>query len=408
MKRVVITGMGAVSPFGVGTDSLMKSLSAGDSGIQAMDELAQITGLNPTIAGKVPDYDAKLIPRKFRRTMSPMSIFATLATQEAITQAGLSKEIITGGTAGLSVSSTVGSVQALQSFFTKFLDGFSIEEIKATEFFKIMNHSCAANLTQCFEITGRVMAPSAACSTGCQTIGLAAEAIAIGKQDIMLCGGADELHPLTVSTFDIIQAASTGYNEHPASTPRPFDVDRDGIVCAEGAGILVLESLESAQKRGAEILAEIIGFSSTADPSNLVSPSSKAIAQCMQLALDDAGIEPEAVQYVNAHATGTVLGDAAESSAIASLFGSKPLVSSLKGHLGHTMAASGALETIATILMMNNGLVIPTRNLVDIASDCIGITHIKQIENRTILTVLKNSFALGGINTSIVLRRDND
>ncbi len=408
MKRVVITGLGAVSPFGVGTDSLMKSLSAGDSGIQAMDELAQITGLNPTIAGKVPDYDAKLIPRKFRRTMSPMSIFATLATQEAITQAGLSKEIITGGTAGLSVSSTVGSVQALQSFFTKFLDGFSIEEIKATEFFKIMNHSCAANLTQCFEITGRVMAPSAACSTGCQTIGLAAEAIAIGKQDIMLCGGADELHPLTVSTFDIIQAASTGYNEHPASTPRPFDVDRDGIVCAEGAGILVLESLESAQKRGAEILAEIIGFSSTADPSNLVSPSSKAIAQCMQLALDDAGIEPEAVQYVNAHATGTVLGDAAESSAIASLFGSKPLVSSLKGHLGHTMAASGALETIATILMMNNGLVIPTRNLVDIASDCIGITHIKQIENRTILTVLKNSFALGGINTSIVLRRDND
>ena len=177
MKRVVITGMGAVSPFGVGTDSLMKSLSAGDSGIQAMDELAQITGLNPTIAGKVPDYDAKLIPRKFRRTMSPMSIFATLATQEAITQAGLSKEIITGGTAGLSVSSTVGSVQALQSFFTKFLDGFSIEEIKATEFFKIMNHSCAANLTQCFEITGRVMAPSAACSTGCQTIGLAAEEI---------------------------------------------------------------------------------------------------------------------------------------------------------------------------------------------------------------------------------------
>ncbi|MBI9080484.1 MAG: beta-ketoacyl-[acyl-carrier-protein] synthase family protein [Pseudodesulfovibrio sp.] len=408
MKRVVITGMGAVSPFGTGTDSLMKSLSAGDSGIRSMDDFAQITGLKPTIAGKVPDYNAKSIPRKFRRTMSPMSIFATLAAQEAISQAGLNKDILSGGTTGLSVSSTVGSVQALQSFFTTFLNGFSIEEIKATEFFKIMNHSCAANLAQCFEITGRVMAPSAACSTGCQTIGLAAEAIAIGKQDIMLCGGADELHPLTVGTFDIIQAASTGYNKQPTSTPRPFDRDRDGIVCAEGAGILVLESLDSAQERGADILAEIIGFSSTADPSNLASPSSAAIARCMQLALDDAGIPPEAVQYVNAHATGTKLGDAAENSAIASLFGSKPLVSSLKGHLGHTMAASGALETIATVLMMNNGLVVPTRNLINIAPDCMGSRHIRQIERQPVSMALKNSFALGGINTSIILRRDND
>lgn len=408
MKRVVITGMGAVSPFGVGTDVMMESLKAGESAIRTMEELKEVHGLQPTIAGKVPDYEAKSIPRKFRRTMSPMSIFATIAAQEAIDQSGLDAALLSGGRTGLAVSSTIGSTQALQSFFAHYLDGQTIEGIKSTEFFKIMNHSCAANLTQRFAITGRVMAPSAACSTGCQNIGLAAEAIAMGKQDIMLCGGADELHPLTVGTFDILQAASTGYNDAPTSSPRPFSTDRDGIVCSEGAGMLVLESLESAQARGAEILAEILGFSLTADPSNLASPSAEAIAKCMQCALDDAGVASSEVQYVNAHATGTILGDAAESAAIGSLFGDKPRVSSLKGHMGHTMAASGALETIATISMMHNGLAIPTRNLINVAPDCSGISHLKQLEYGPVSIALKNNFALGGINTSIVLRRDND
>ena len=408
MKRVVVTGMGAISPFGTGVAPLMDGLEAGKSGIAPMEALLEISGLNPTIAGQVPEIDAKVIPRKFRRTMSPMSIFATLAAQEALTMAGLGEETITNGSLGLSVSSTVGSVQTLESFFSKFLNGRTVDGIKSTEFFKIMNHTCASNLAQRFGITGRVMAPSAACSTGCQTIGLASEAIAMGKQDFMLCGGADELHPLTVGTFDIIQAASTGYNDKPTESPRPFDVNRDGIVCSEGAAMLVLESLESAQNRGATILAEISGFASTSDPSNPASPSPEAISRCMRLALEDGGIAPSEVDYVNAHATGTQLGDAAESEAIASLMGKKPLVSGLKGHLGHTMAASGALEIIATIFMMNNGLVIPTRNLIDIAPDCEGIQHVQQLQRTPITTALKNNFALGGINTCIVIRRYND
>lgn len=250
MKRIVITGMGTVTPFGEGVHTLMKALQSGSNGISSLPELTEIKGLQPAIAGVVPNYDSKSIPRKYRRTMSPMSIFATLAAQEALDQAGLTESHITNGRTGLSVSTTIGSVQALQSFFTQFLAGKSLEGIKSTEFFKIMNHSCASNLAQRFGITGRVMAPSAACSTGCQTIGLAAETIAAGRQDVMLCGGADELHPLTVGTFDIIQAASTGFNESPADAPRPFDKDRDGIVCSEGAGILVLESLDHAEKEG--------------------------------------------------------------------------------------------------------------------------------------------------------------
>lgn len=238
MKRVVVTGMGAISPFGESVSALMSGLESGQSGIRTMEQLKEISGLQPTIAGQVPAYNTKAIPRKFRRTMSAMSIFATLAAQEALEQAGLEEDIVTSGSLGLSVSTTVGSVQTLQSFFSQFLDGMTIEGIKSTEFFKIMNHSCAANLAQRFGITGRVIAPSAACSTGCQTVGLAAEAIAMGKQDFMLCGGADELHPLTVGTFDIIQAASTGYNDQPENTPRPFDTSRDGIVCSEAQACL--------------------------------------------------------------------------------------------------------------------------------------------------------------------------
>ncbi|BCS88436.1 beta-ketoacyl-[acyl-carrier-protein] synthase family protein [Pseudodesulfovibrio sediminis] len=408
MRRVVITGMGALSPYGEGLEAFFKGLESGESCIRSMPELLEVSGLTPSIAGQVPTYNAKAIPRKFRRTMSPMSIFAVLAATEAIAMAELDDTTLENGRTGLVVGSTVGSVQALQSIFTHYLDGKSVDGVKSTEFFKIMNHSCATNIAQFFGVRGRVLAPSAACSTGCQTIGIAMETIAMGKQDVMLCGGADELHPLTVGTFDILQAASTGYNVHPTETPRPFDKDRDGIVCSEGAGIVVLESLDHAKARNAPILAELIGFATTSDPSNPASPSASAIAQCMELALDEAGTVPEDVDYVNAHATGTDLGDIAESQAIASLMGKIPAVSSLKGYMGHTMAASGALETIATLYMLKNGLVFPTRNLLHVSPGCEGVNHITAKTHRSISIALKNNFALGGINTSLVIRRYND
>lgn len=188
LQRVAITGMGAVSPFGCGVKKLWNSLIEGKSGISRIEGLDEIGGLRPRIGGRVPHFDAKAIPRKFRRTMSDLSIFASLAALEGLQQAGLDKEMLNSGKAGLSVGSTTGSVQTMEHFFSLYLNKKSIEEIRSTEFFKIMNHSCAANLAQFLGISGRVLAASAACSTGCQNIGLAAEAIAYGKQDLMLCG----------------------------------------------------------------------------------------------------------------------------------------------------------------------------------------------------------------------------
>ena len=405
VQRVVITGMGAISPLGSGVKELWNGLVAGRSGVSRMEELDAVKGLRPRIAGRVPEVKAKAIPRKARRTMSNLSIFAALAALEAIEQSGLDAETLTGGRTGLSVGSTTGSSQALEQFFKLYLPENSLEAIRGTEFFKIMNHSAAANLAQFLDISGRVIAASAACSTGCQNIGLAAEAIAMNKQDAMLCGGTDELHPLTVGTFDIIEAASISGEDDPASASRPFDAKRDGIVCSEGAGILLLESYEHAKARGAEILAEITGFSSLCDSSNMASPSAEAIERCMAEALNDAGISDSEIDYVNAHATGTLQGDASEAQAVADLLGKTPPVSSLKGHLGHTMAASGAIETIATVRMMQESTIIPTANLTIPAAECSAINNVLHLQERPITYALKNNFALGGINTSLVLRR---
>ncbi|CCO23434.1 Beta-ketoacyl synthase [Maridesulfovibrio hydrothermalis AM13 = DSM 14728] len=400
--------MGAVSPFGCGVENLWNGLTEGRSGIIRLEELDGIGGLRPRIGGKAGNINAKAIPRKFRRTMSDLSIFASLAALEAIKQAGVTPKMLSSGRTGLSAGSTTGSVQAMEHFFSVYINQHSTDGVRSTEFFKIMNHSCAANLAQFLGISGRVVSASAACSTGCQNIGIAAETIATGRQDMMLCGGTDELHPLTIGTFDILEAASVSGENDPASASRPFDAARDGIVCSEGAGILVLESYDSAKKRNVEILAEISGFSSLCDNSNMASPSPDAIAKCMKQAVADSKISPENIDYINAHATGTIQGDASEAAAIASTFTTAPPTSSLKGHLGHTMAASGAIETIATVRMMREKIIIPTANLSRPADECAKINNVLHLEKRKITYALKNNFALGGINTSLVLRSCND
>ncbi len=405
IKRVVVTGMGAVSPFGRGVGLLMDSLDAGRSAVQSFPDLGDIGGLRSHVGAKVEGIDPKEIPRKFRRSMSDMSIFATLACYEALESAGLSLDDCTGPEMGVVIGSTIGSTQTTQDFFEDFLTDHSLERMKSTVFFKIMNHSCASNVAQALGIKGRILSPSSACSTGCQAIGYGFEMIALGKQQRMLCGGADEFHPLTVATFDVMHAASTRYNASPGCTPRPFDLDRDGVVCAEGSGIVLLESLESAQSRGAEILAEVIGFATVSDPSNIANPNADAMERCMRLALEDAGVDPGQIGYINAHATATEQGDIAESEAIARIFGNRTPVSSLKGHMGHTMAASGSLETVATIAMMRSGRLIPTLNLQRIDPSCAGILHVAKDHKVTIDLALKNNFAMGGVNSSLVLRR---
>lgn len=405
LKRVVITGLGVVSPFGRGIDSLMEALLTGKSGVVRVPALAGIKGMRTRVAALATGVDPMEIPRKFRRSMSSMSVFATLACQDAAAMAGLSEAQLAGGRLGVSIGSTTGSPQTMQEFFRDFGVDNSLERMKSTLFFHIMNHSCASNVAQALGVTGRILAPAAACSTSCHAVGYAAEMIGMGKQDFMLCGGADEFHPLTSGTFDIMNAASTAFNDSPTSTPRPFDRDRDGIVCGEGSGILLLESLESALARGASVLAEITGFATNSDPASIANPNAESIADCMRLALADAELEPGEVDYVNAHATATQQGDIAECAAIAKVFGSRTPTSSLKGHLGHAMAASGTLELAACIEMIRQGVLIPTLNLDNVDPLCANVGHLQGVERRRVNTVAKNNFALGGVNSSIILRR---
>lgn len=405
LRRVVVTGIGTVSPFGRGVANLMAGLLEGRSGVVQVPKLSEITGMRTRVAALATGVDPMEIPRKFRRSMSDMSIYATLASRDAAGMAGLSDADLASGRLGVSIGSTIGSAHTMQDFFRDFATDNSLERMKSTLFFHIMNHSCASNVAQALGISGRILAPSAACSTSCQAVGYAAEMIAAGRVEIMLCGGADEFHPLTSGTFDIMNAASTAFNDSPSSTPRPFDRDRDGIVCGEGSGILVLESLESARARGAEILAEIGGFASNSDPGSIANPDACAIADCMRQALSDAGVEPSEVDYVNAHATATEQGDIAECEAISRIFGTGVPVSSLKGHLGHAMAASGTLELAACIEMIRQEMLIPTLNLDHIDPRCENVTHLQGITKRPVRTVVKNNFALGGVNASIILRR---
>lgn len=408
MKRVVVTGMGAVSPFGRGVETLMDALYGGESGISRAPDLERIEGLRTRVAGLVTGIDPKEIPRKFRRSMSGMSLYATLASIDALGQAGSAVDDYAAGRLGVVIGSTVGSPHTMESCFRDYLVDSSLERLKSTFFFHIMNHSCAANVAQALGTTGRILAPSAACSTGCQAIGYGYEMIAMGKQDAVLCGGADEFHAMTAGTFDIMNAASSAYNETPARTPRPFDRDRDGVVCAEGSGILLLESLESALSRGARIRGEVSGFATVSDPSNIANPNAGAMETCMRLALEDASVAPGEIDYVNAHATGTEQGDVAESEAICATLGENVPVSSLKGHLGHTMAASGSLELIASLEMMRSERLVPTLNLENVDSACARLALFSGITPRTLGVLLKNNFALGGVNSSLVLRRYTD
>jgi 3-oxoacyl-[acyl-carrier-protein] synthase II len=404
LESVVVTGIGIISPLGHGFEPLTKALLAGESGVREIPELENVGGLRSRLAAPVTGIDPKQIPRKIRRSMSQMSVYAYLASQQALTMADYPADQLSSGRTGVVVGSTLGSTETSEKFFADYFRDYSLERMKSGLLFQLMGHSCAANIAQSLGITGRVMAPSAACATSCQAIGYAYEQIAFGRQDAILCGGADEFHPLTAATFDMMNAASTRYNQQPEEAPRPFDLDRDGIVCGEGSGILLLEKKSLAEARGAEVLAEVIGFATTSDTSSIATPDVEAMLKCMQLALEDAGISAPELDYINAHATGTLQGDVAEAEAICRLVGDQVPVSSLKGHLGHTMAASGSIELSASIGMMRCGELVATRNLQQVDDRCGGLFHLQQNLKIHPKIILKNNFAMGGINSTVIIR----
>lgn len=404
LTSVAVTGIGIISPLGNSYHTLIEQLQGGHSGIAELPALACVGGLRSRLAATVRNVDARQIPRKYRRSMSNMSVYAYLASLQALAMAEYPPADIPSGQLGVIIGSTLGSTATSEDFFQDYFKDYSLERMKSGLFFQLMGHSCAANVAQSLGVTGRVMAPSAACATSCQAIGYAYEQIVSGKQQAILCGGADELHPLTVATFDVLNAASTAWNECPDDAPGPFDRRRDGVICGEGGGILLLESSQSARRRGATILAEVIGFATSSDTSSIANPDVGEMERCMRLALADADLTAADIDYINAHATGTGQGDIAEAEAIRAVFSDRVPVSSLKGHLGHTMAASGAIELAGSVGMLERQQLFATRNLQQVDERCSGIHHLQQNLERSVKTILKNNFAMGGINCTIIIR----
>jgi 3-oxoacyl-[acyl-carrier-protein] synthase II len=333
-----------------------------------------------------------------------MAVHATLAAKEAIDDAGLRKDTVTSEQTGIVIGSTTGSASAFEEFYSKYLPDKRLAEIKSGEFFKMMGHSCSANVSLALGITGEQWAPVSACTSSSQAIGLAYLLIQTGRQQVVLCGGADEAHASVTGVFDLLKAASN-QNDDPENSCRPFDENRSGVVCGGGSGILVLENLESAIARGANIYGEIVGFGNVNDSTHIANPDTKSMARAMQRAMAEAGLSGSDIDYVNAHATGTDLGDVAEACAIASVVDSKTPVSSFKGHIGHTLGAAGSLEMMILLEMLSKNEVIPTRNLNTIDARCSVAQLPKEVSSVSLNTVLKNNFALGGVNTSIAIRR---
>ncbi len=411
LTKVVITGMGAVSPYGLGVERLMEGLRAGRCAVVNLRQQWEplIKDLDCWLGAPLKEpLDSRQIPRTFRRSMGRVAILAYIAAREALDQSRIPPECCGSGRMGVAFASTLGSTSSLEHFFGAYFRG-QARGLPTGTFFQCMSHTCAANLAHALGITGRVTSPNAACASSLQAIGYGFEAIQAGKQDVMLCGGAEELHALVSASFDLVHATSCHFNHTPTRTPRPFDRDRDGTVCGEGAGALVLESEESARRRGAGILGEVLGYATTADAGHLAQPRTESITACLNMGLDAAGLGPEAIDYVNAHATGTTEGDKAEAQALRRVFGENRVpVSSFKGYFGHTLGASGALELIACLNMQRRGYLIPTLNLEVPGADCGGLDHVTAVREADVERLVKNNFAFGGVNAVLVLKRYRD
>jgi 3-oxoacyl-[acyl-carrier-protein] synthase II len=405
LRRVVITGIGVVSPFGNGLPALMKGIEEGRSAVRRMEGWDQYIGLQSLVGATVDIKDEKKIPRQKRRSMGRMSIFAAQAADEAIADAGISLADEDLWRVGCVIGSTMGSAKSINDTFEIMLPNKDLSLLNSTMFFQCMSHTAAVNVAQYLGLNGTIMAPAAACASALHAIGAGYDLIRLGRQDVLLCGGAEELHPTVTGSFDILFATSTKYNDAPQKTPRPFDRDRDGLVCGEGSGLLVIEDYERAIKRNARIYAEITGYSTTANGLHVSQSNRESMVVCMQQALRDAKVTSGEIDYVNAHATATVQGDQEEAEAIGQVFGPVVPVSSLKGYIGHTLGASGAIELAASLSMMERSVIYPTLNLEAVSPECAGINHVMRPLKKQVRTILKNGFAFGGINAALVCRK---
>ncbi len=407
-RRVVVTACSAITPIGHTKEDIVRHLVEGISGVIKLrtdDLLSDFiqTGVFGTVDYPI-EYEFK---RQDRKTMGPVSYYACQVAKEVLQASGLKQEFITSGRLGVAFGSTHGSPTVQRQIYKTFFGNSKSDyaSIGAVDYLKSMVHTTAVNITKMFGITGRVLSSSTACTTSSQSIGFGYEMIKHGIQDAMICGGADEYDTTTVAVFDNLLACSTDFNETPHLTPRPFDARRDGLVVGEGAGAVLLEDYESARKRGATILAELIGFSCNNNGGDLIFPSIEGIAETLRLALKDAGISPDAVDFVSAHATATKMGDVIEARAIERVYGKSPVVTGLKSYMGHTMGSCGAIETILTLYMMQEGFIAPTLNLDMVDERCAMINHATTLIEKDIRIASIQNFAFGGVNTCLMYKR---
>jgi 3-oxoacyl-[acyl-carrier-protein] synthase II len=406
MKRVVVTGMAGISPLGNDWDAIRARLGEGRNAIVRMTAWDDYEGLNTRLGAPAAPFElGERYHRKAIRSMGRVALMATRASELALLDAGLlDHPLLTSGMMGISFGSSAGTPSAIGDF-GRMMEERTTKGINATTYIKMMAHTAPVNIGVFFGVTGRVYTTSSACTSGSQGIGYAYEAIRAGRQTAMIAGGAEELCATEAAVFDTLFATSVR-NDAPHTTPRPFDRARDGLVIGEGAGCLILEERDHALARGATVYAEIVGFGTNSDGCHVTQPNADTMRIAMELALEDAGLAPAAIGYVNAHGTGTQHGDVAETAATNAVFGARMPISSLKSYMGHTLGACGALEAWISIEMMREGWFAPTLNLNEVDPECGELDYIRGEGRRLDCEyVMSNNFAFGGINTSLIFKK---
>ncbi|WP_331344662.1 beta-ketoacyl-ACP synthase [Cellvibrio sp. UBA7661] len=405
-KRVAITGAGAISALGHEWKTIRENILQLKNRVRYMHEWDQYPELQTRLASPVDDF---VIPAHYtmkkKRGMGRVAQMAVVATEQALIHAGLFKDpIISSDETGVAYGSATGSSDAAMEFFG-LLEHKSMAKLNGTTYLRMMSHSAAVNISVLFGTCGRMYTTSSACTAGSQGIGFAYEAIRSGQQTIMIAGGAEELCPTQAAVFDTVYSASLK-NATPDLSPRAFDTQRDGLVLGEGACTLILEEWDHAVARGANILAEVVGFATNCDGNHLVRPNQATMAKVMQKSLQDAQLNADQIHYISGHGTATVHGDIAESHATQTVMGSNIPFSSLKSYIGHSLGACGALEAWLGIEMMNENWFSPNLNLDELDENCGQLDYIRhEVRELTAQYFMSNNFAFGGVNTSLIFKR---
>ncbi|SMO35639.1 beta-ketoacyl-ACP synthase I [Paracoccus laeviglucosivorans] len=408
MRRVVVTGLGIVSSIGNDRNEVLASLKAGKSGITANEDMKEY-GFRSQVAGAVKLDIKEAVDKRILRFMGPGAAYAYIAMEQAIRDAGLTEAEVVNPRTGLIAGSGGPSTSSMFAAHQTVLSSGSPKRIGPFAVPKCMSSTISANLSTAYKIKGVNYSITSACSTSLHCIGNAAEQIAMGRQDVMFAGGAEELDWTLSCLFDAMGAMSSKYNDQPEKASRAFDANRDGFVISGGGGIVVLEELEHAKARGAKIYAEVTGYAATSDGHDMVAPSGEGGERAMRLALETLR-DGRKVSYINAHGTSTPVGDVGEVQAVRRVFGegSTPVISSTKSMTGHSQGATGAQEAIYCLLMLENDFIAPSIN-VDTLDPAIHAGEIATslVENAGLDTVMTNSFGFGGTNGSMLLSRFN-